>query len=158
MRRAQVVDRRPVIRQEAHAIVDHARRGVHLERGPVRRHEDAQAPAQDRELDVRVVALHGGSAREPVAGSKERLLGAGRAQRIAARGDLDDALVAAPGPTARGRHDQLQLIGRVEERPPADEGDAVAGVDQVRCHPRSIGSGPPATARASALREAPFGT
>jgi len=142
VRGPQVVDRGSVVREEAHVPVDHLHRRIHLQRGSVGRHEDPEPPAKDAELDLGVVARHGGAAGEPVARPKEGFRCVGGSQGLAAGRHLDDALMAAPRAAARGRHDQLQLVCRVEERPPGNEGDAVPGMDEVRRHPRSIGADP----------------
>ena len=146
----QVVQRASVLREQANAPIDHPHRRVHLERRAARRHEDAQPAAEDGELDVLVVALHDRAAGEPVARPQECLLGVRGGEGPAPGGHLDDALVAAPGPAARGRHDELQLVGRVEERPPGDERHAMPPVDEIGRHRRSISGANSAAERRSA--------
>ena len=109
----EVVDRGPVVGEEAHVTVDHPDCRINLERGAAGRHEDPEPSAQDGELDLDVLAHDDGSAREPVARPEECLFQPGGGQGLAARGHLDDAF----------------------------GGDAVTGMDEVRRHPRSIGAG-----------------
>jgi len=138
-RRAQVVTGNAIGVEEAHAAVDHPRGRVQLMGRAAGRHEDPEAPPEHGELHVRVGALHHGPAGQAVAWPEERLLAIRWGKCVGAGGHLDDALVTAAGATARGRHDQCQLVRGVEQGPPRNDRDPVPLVDEAGRHARRIG-------------------
>ncbi len=93
--------------------------------------QDAHAAADDGELDIALGRLDVGLAGEAEALGKVRLcLGTGR-QRLGPLADLDGALAAAPGTSARLGHSERDLVGIVEDRLAHGQGAAIDAVDDL---------------------------
>ncbi len=100
--------------------------------------EDPQLAADDRELDVLGGVDDLGLAGEPELAAQVGLRIRPRRQRLATLANLDDALPAAAGSTARCGHGRRDLVGVVEQRSADDERPTVDAVDDVR---QRIGQG-----------------
>ncbi len=122
---------RPVVRDHPAVQDPHDRVQLGQRIGRIRGQQDPQPAAQHDELQVTLRPLHGGLAGEPERGTQEGLrIRAGR-QLVAARADLDHALVAAAGPAARGRDHDGQLRGIVEQEVAGHERASLGPVDDI---------------------------